>query len=221
MPRPKLTLYLDIVSPFAYMAFHVTQNSPIFKQCDITYIPIFLGGLMKTCNNRPPIEIKNKDKWIETERHRWSTRFNIPMAPKTPSPFPQPTLACQRTLCAIAISHPAKLIPSFTALYTAFWAENTSPIGKPEVFQPLLAKVLGEEVAAEMVKKGGEAEAKGLLSKNTEDAFQAGAFGLPYFVAEDGEGRKEGFWGFDHLAAVIEALGLERGEGGVGFRAML
>ena len=25
MPRPKLTLYLDVVSPFGYMAFHITR----------------------------------------------------------------------------------------------------------------------------------------------------------------------------------------------------
>ncbi|KAI7580203.1 hypothetical protein KC346_g19017 [Hortaea werneckii] len=58
MARPKLTVYLDIISPFAYMAFYVTKNSPIFKQCDVNYVPIFLGGLMQKCNNRPPIEIK-------------------------------------------------------------------------------------------------------------------------------------------------------------------
>ena len=36
------------------------QNSPSFKQCDIKYVPIFLGGLMKTCGNTAPIAIKSK-----------------------------------------------------------------------------------------------------------------------------------------------------------------
>lgn len=36
-----------------------------------------------------------------------------------------------------------------------------------------------------------------------------GAFGLPWFVTTDTEGRKEGFFGFDHLCHVIDFLGLE------------
>jgi 2-hydroxychromene-2-carboxylate isomerase len=55
--KPKLTLFVDIVSPFAYMAFYVLQRSAAFKQVEVTYIPIFLGGVMKACDNRPPISI--------------------------------------------------------------------------------------------------------------------------------------------------------------------
>lgn len=58
--KPKLTLFVDIVSPFAYMAFYVLQRSQAFKQVEITYIPIFLGGVMKACDNRPPISITSK-----------------------------------------------------------------------------------------------------------------------------------------------------------------
>ena len=82
--KPKLTLFVDIVSPFGYYAFHTLQvitrthhqnwrrrrrklterliepqKSPIFNQVEITYIPIFLGGVMKACDNRPPINIKS------------------------------------------------------------------------------------------------------------------------------------------------------------------
>lgn len=126
MTRPKLTLFVDIVSPFAYLAFYITrvghgsysqastkisnflenllrrflfpilhhdlsrqapnviplnstsllysgipfscshsiadspsQHSPVFKQCDLSYVPIFLGGVMKACGNTAPINIKS------------------------------------------------------------------------------------------------------------------------------------------------------------------
>jgi 2-hydroxychromene-2-carboxylate isomerase len=77
MPNPTITLYVDIISPFAYIAFHVLQasahvritsstdlthnlqNSPAFAKVDITYVPILLGGLMQACNNSPPINIKS------------------------------------------------------------------------------------------------------------------------------------------------------------------
>lgn len=110
MPAPKLTLFLDVVSPFAYLAYYITRvhtsyllhppsspslllyldagfrkkplcmetprnflcnvltyfffsslekNAKIFKECEITYVPIFLGGVMKACNNKTPIDIKS------------------------------------------------------------------------------------------------------------------------------------------------------------------
>lgn len=69
--KPKLTLFVDIVSPFAYMAFYVLQKSAAFKQVEITYIPIFLGGVMKACDNRPPISITSMP--IHTHLHNSST----------------------------------------------------------------------------------------------------------------------------------------------------
>ncbi|GAB1737688.1 hypothetical protein NU219Hw_g2101t1 [Hortaea werneckii] len=221
MARPKLTVYLDIISPFAYMAFYVTKNSPIFKQCDVNYVPIFLGGLMNTANNRPPIEIKNKGPYIFRQRERWANKFSIPFAPTSPEPFPQLTLQVQRTLCAIMLTQDAATLDAcFAALYHAFWVDLVSPINKPENFLPVLAPVLGGEgTAKEMFEKGNSAEAKKVLAGNTEQAFREGAFGLPWFVATDVQGRKEGFWGFDHLGQVVDHLGLERVGGG--YRAML
>src|ERR1700693_5006577 len=35
------------------------QNDPVFKKCEITYVPIFLGGVMKACGNIPPIKVKS------------------------------------------------------------------------------------------------------------------------------------------------------------------
>jgi 2-hydroxychromene-2-carboxylate isomerase len=55
MAKPKITLSVDIVSPFAYMAYYTTRHSPLLTNVDITYRPIFLGGLMKACDNRTPV----------------------------------------------------------------------------------------------------------------------------------------------------------------------
>ncbi|KAK5173408.1 uncharacterized protein LTR77_002089 [Saxophila tyrrhenica] len=219
MAPPKLTLFLDIISPFAYIAFHVTRNSPVFKNCEVTYVPIFLGGVMKACGNTAPIEIKNKDKWINLERRRWQRAFNIPMLENSPQPFPQPTLNPQRALCAIQSSHPAQLTDCFAALYQAFWVEGQT-IGKPEIFGPVLEKVLGVEAAKGVLEAAKGKEAKERLSGNSDWAMDEGAFGLPWFVATDGEGRKECFWGVDHLGQVVEHLGLDRGKE-AGLRAML
>jgi len=104
MARPKITLYVDTVSPFAYQAYYLLRHDPIFKKCDITYVPIFLGGLMQKCGNTPPIRIKNKDKWINTERLRWASHFSIPITDSLPPNFPPLTLPIMRALCAIPSS---------------------------------------------------------------------------------------------------------------------
>jgi hypothetical protein len=103
MAGPKLTLYVDTVSPFSYEAYYILrvssghasslglsrtsvrgyvqthigselfettlrelqlselnrtlirfrlQNDPVFQKCEITYVPIFLGGVMKACGSR-------------------------------------------------------------------------------------------------------------------------------------------------------------------------
>lgn len=67
------------------------------------------------------------------------------------------------------------------------------------------------------------AEVKALLMKNSDEAFAEGAFGLPWWVATNREGKKECFWGFDHTKQVIRHLGLDEttdSETG-GWRAML
>lgn len=63
-------------------------------------------------------------------------------------------------------------------------------------------------------------DVKGLLMSNTDRAFKEGAFGLPWFVCTDANGKTEGFWGIDHLGQVADFLGLDR-SGDAGFKALL
>lgn len=64
-------------------------------------------------------------------------------------------------------------------------------------------------------------EVKKLLSENTDKAFGAGVFGVPFFVAMNGNGEESVFFGVDRLGMVVDFLGLGRGEGGGGIRALL
>lgn len=69
--------------------------------------------------------------------------------------------------------------------------------------------------------KVGTPEVKKGLSESTDRAMRDGAFGLPWFVATNGRGETEGFWGVDHLGQVLRHLGLEGRGDEEGFRAML
>ncbi|OJJ44631.1 hypothetical protein ASPZODRAFT_134712 [Penicilliopsis zonata CBS 506.65] len=220
MATRKITLYLDIVSPFAYIAFHVLRKSAAFSRCDITYVPIFLGGLMNMCSNTPPIQVKNKASWINKERIRWAKRCSVPIAEKTPDGFPTPTLSVQRALCAVSKRHPAHFAQTIEELYQSYWVEGNARIGQPEGFLPVLEKVLGTEVAHEVLKASNQQDTKNLLSANTGQAFKAGAFGLPWFECTNSHGETECFWGIDRLSHVADFLGLEQ-SWDKGFKAMM
>ncbi|ERF71667.1 hypothetical protein EPUS_00656 [Endocarpon pusillum Z07020] len=213
MATPKITLYLDVVSPFGYLAYYVLRHSPIFRPCEIEYVPVFLGGLMKACNNRPPLEIKNKNKWIGKERLRWASLFNIPITRTMPPNFPPLTLQVQRVLTALQLSSPSSLPTALDALYHCFWVEGTPDINNPSTFGPVLEKALGKELAVKVMEDGKEDNAKNKLKENTDRAFEGGAFGMPWFECVNRKGETEGFWGFDHLGQVVSFLELN-GEGG-------
>ena len=115
------------------------------------------------------------------------------MVEETPKPFPQPTINTQRALCAIELNHPDKLADSFSALYEAFWVQGKT-INLPENIAPALATVFSEGETKEIMKQASSPEAKKRLSENSDLALGKEAFGLPWFVATNAEGKEETFW---------------------------
>ncbi|KAK0740812.1 thioredoxin-like protein [Schizothecium vesticola] len=211
--KPKITLYVDIVSPFAYMAYYILRHDPVFANCDVKYIPIFLGGLMHKCGNTAPMNIKNKDKYISLERLRWSSAFSIPIATEMPPDFPALTLPTMRALAVLyeegggVDGDQSKLVAALDALYAATWVERRAT-HKVDVLRGVLGGVLGVE-EAERVLQASTTTGKALLLKLTDSAFDAGAFGLPWMVCTNpGTGATEGFWGVDHLGQVAQFLDL-------------
>ncbi|KAG9789960.1 hypothetical protein KCU88_g1452, partial [Aureobasidium melanogenum] len=99
-------------------------NHPLFRSVEITYIPIFLGGLLKACNNRAPLEIKNKDKWINIERLRWARQFDIPISSATPEGFPKPTIQAMRFLTALQMVRPDLVPLALDTLYAIIWTDD-------------------------------------------------------------------------------------------------
>lgn len=105
------------------------------------------------------------------------------------------------------------------SLYKSFWVDRKT-IGKPEVIAEALEPVLGKDGVKECLEGIKSEEVKKTLMGNTQKSFDEGAFGLPWFVAENEKGEKEGFWGVDHMGQLLEFLGVEaRGE--KGYKAML
>ncbi|KAK5943414.1 hypothetical protein PMZ80_004421 [Knufia obscura] len=242
--QAKITFYIDIVSPFGYLAWWMLRNSPTFKNVQITPLPILLGGLHKQCGNLAPILIKNKKEWINRERERWAETFAIPIRDGAPPGFPVSTVGAMRVLTALGMEDNLER-GVYERVVDVFWAALWCPqspvlknakgrgeggefdVKSPEVLTALLGSVDGidEDRAREIVKRTGEKDVKDRLVGNTNLAFERGAFGMPWFECENSKGEKEGFWGFDHLGQVVRFLGLDErgdlGRSGRGLRALL
>ena len=50
---------MDTIYSKQILMLLLKQTSHVFRGCDITYVPVFLGGIMKATGNRPPLEIKS------------------------------------------------------------------------------------------------------------------------------------------------------------------
>lgn len=74
------------------------------------------------------------------------------MKENVPEDFPAFTLGVQRALCTVSLLFPSKLAPCLDALYQAYWVDGITKIGEPEVFMPVLQKVLGDEMSKEILK---------------------------------------------------------------------
>lgn len=170
---------------------------------------------MNKCGNTPPINIKNKDKWINVERQRWADVLKVPMANDSPPNFPPLTLPIGRALCAILSldkQRQSRLLPVLDALWDEFFVKHTAT-HEPAELKRILAGVLGAEDADKVLSEASSAEDMGgkkTLVRNTDLAFDQGAFGVPWMVCTRSDGQKEAFWGVDHLAQVAAFLGLER-----------
>ncbi|KAJ5788323.1 hypothetical protein N7457_003313 [Penicillium paradoxum] len=220
MPGPKITFYVDLVSPFSYLGYHILRNSSAFKKCEITYVPIFLGGLMHACGSSPPITIKNKKEYLDMQRVRWAGYFSVPIVKEFPKGFPFSTLPVQRALCAVSQKTPEKLPAVLDALFHAVWVQGNTSVGEPDGFASPLEGVLGKEETQWVLSAMKQPDIKALLTANTDRSFRSGAFGLPWFECTNSKGETEGFWGVDHLGQVADFLGLDRALDR-GFRAAL
>ncbi|KAF2854531.1 2-hydroxychromene-2-carboxylate isomeras-like protein [Plenodomus tracheiphilus IPT5] len=220
MAAPKITFYVDIVSPFAYIAFYTVKNSPVFKGCEITCVPIVLGGLMKQCGNTPPLMIQNKRKWIDEERLRWSEQLKVPMSRVTPPGFPINTLHIQRALTSLSLARPELLERAVLLFWESTWPQWKEPT-EPENILAIIKTVIGSEEDAQRIVDAMQSdEVKKTLISNTDKAFKDGAFGLPWFVATNAKGETERFWGVDHMGQLCDHLELER-PGGKAWKSLL
>ncbi len=185
----------DIVSPAAYIAWHVLPRITKRAGAEIKYTPIFLGGLMQASGNQPPGTVPNKGQWMNNDLARWCALYDLDF--QRNEKFPQMTLHHMRG--AVALLDDEKFEAYVTRLYRALHVEN-QVIDDPANMAKLLMEL--DIDPQEFMARIGDPAIKDKLKENTESAHARGAFGAPTFFVGDTM-----HFGQDRLWMVAEDLG--------------
>src|SRR6476619_4246567 len=189
----------DVGSPNAYLS-HLAI--PAIEQrigVKFEYVPILLGGIFKSTNNKSPAEtfagIKNKREFHAVETERFVRRFQVQPYVMNPL-FPVNTLNLMRA--AIAAQLEGVFEKYVEAAFHHMWREPKK-MDDPEVAARALS-ASGLD-AAKLLARSQDADVKARLIENTQNAVERGAFGSPTFFV-----GKEMFFGKEQLREVEEMV---------------
>jgi 2-hydroxychromene-2-carboxylate isomerase len=193
----RLEFFWDVGSPYTYLA--MTQIPGIRQRtgAEIELRPFLLGGVFKAVGNKM-VDVAPKAKNLMLDLRRWADFYEVKMLVPPEVIFPINSLLPMRAAtAALRQSHAAGETLAH-ALMHAYWAEGKNVSELEVVSQVITAAGLDSRA---IIESTDDAETKGLLRANTEEAVNRGAFGAPaLFIGE------ELFWGNDRLHFVERAL---------------
>ncbi|UZJ51030.1 hypothetical protein CBS101457_000350 [Exobasidium rhododendri] len=205
----KLVLYVDIVSPWTYVAYTVLQRYKKPWNLDLQIKPINLGYVMKFSGNRPPISVQNKGMWMDEDMKRASIFYGVPL--NRPADFPANTFFAQSVLRLISLESPSNFDLALQAMFEAVWHERT-PIQSAEDIKAVLQKKgikLSDSDLTTLIERGISKEERNKLSEETKVLVEEGCFGMPWMVATRQDGSTSRWFGSDRFEQLASWLGQE------------
>lgn len=178
--------YFDYISPFAYLQLHRFSELPAGLEVNVK--PLVFGALLQHHGQLGPAEIPSKRRFVY-RFFRWQCErrglpFNLPSHPFHPLPMLRLTIAAGSTRQAAE------------TVFHGIYGEGRPPA------EPETIRVLGERLGVSDPEAAIQLpEVKQALWDNTNEAIDAGAFGVPTFVING-----EVFWGDDALPMMLDYL---------------
>ena len=195
----KVDFIFDIASPNAYFCHQLIPGFEERTGVKFDYIPCLLGGIMKLSGNQPPFvafaDIKNKNNYQFIEIERFIKQHKL-VKYKFNSHFPQNTVQVKRG--ALAAQELGIFDRYIEVILRAMWEEDKN-LSDLDVLQDTL--INNKFDAEAIIKIVTSQECKDKLIKNTSEAVDRGAFGVPTFFIDD-----QIFFGKDHLHQLEEYI---------------
>jgi 2-hydroxychromene-2-carboxylate isomerase len=189
----------DFGSPNAFLAHRVVPEIEKRTGVKFEYVPVLLGGVFKATGNKSPAEafgsVANKMAYERLETERFLNRHRISDFKFNPY-FPVNTLLLMRM--AVAAEMDDHLPAFIDAGCRHMWVEPKKMDDPVVVRAALVESGLDAE---RLLARSQEADVKGRLIANTNDAVARGTFGIPTFFV-----GSEIYFGKDRLRDVEEAI---------------
>ena len=177
----RIAWHFYFVSPYAYLCLKRLHELP--ADIVIDYRPVLFAGLLEHFGQKGPAELPSKRQWT----YRWCQWSAACLGVPFRFPAAHPFNPLHHLRLAIAAGCTSSTVER---IFDSVWTTGADA-ADPQRFSTLAAE-LGVDAA-----RLGEAEVKDKLRRNTEDAAQAGIFGVPAFLAEG-----ELFWGVESIDLV-------------------
>ncbi|GAC1527779.1 MAG: 2-hydroxychromene-2-carboxylate isomerase [Ramlibacter sp.] len=181
-----ITFWLDVISPYAYLAFEQLPRALDGLSYSVEYRPILFAGLLNHHGQLGPAEIDGKREW--TYRHVLWLAHEQGIALQMPAAHPFNPLALLRLALACG---PNRHVCE--TLFHHVWrgGADAADATRLQALQTSLAPA----------RDPASHEVKDALKDATAQAIAAGVFGVPTFGVD---GRL--FWGRDALPMLRAAL---------------
>ena len=187
-----LVFTLDVISPYAYLAFEQLPETLAGISHWVEYRPVLFAGLLKAHGHKGPVEIPAKRDWTYRQVAWQARQLALPYALPTPHPF-NPLALLRLGLACTPPGQPWNRRVTEALLHHVWRADGADPN------DPARLAALRDRLAPP--RDPDSAEVKDELRAATEAALARGLFGVPTI-----EWRGRLYWGLDALPLLREDL---------------
>ena len=182
--------FFSTLSPFAYLAGLRLEEIAARHAAQVNYKPMDILGLFARTGGTPPAERHpSRQAYRLQELRRQASKSGLPIVLKPPF-FPTNPAPSSYAIIAAQNAGGGDLAGLVHGILRACWAEEKDIADEAVVQDCLEAAGFDRSQTMSGLLTGAETYAR-----NTEEAIEAGVFGSPFYVCDDGEL----FWGQDRL----------------------
>lgn len=189
-----IEFYFDFGSPTSYLAYKRLHQIQDQFDVEIDFRPVLLGAIFKATQNRSPVTVPAKAKWMMDDMQRYADRYGVEFH-NNPF-FPLNTLGLMRA--AVAANQLNLLEQFIDVVFDAVWVRRLNAADVEVLESVLIEKGIN---ASEVFSLAQQDAVKAELKDRTNLAIEAGLFGCPTMLF-----RGEFFFGQDRIFYIEEML---------------